>query len=104
VLVDGVAVGRVVANRYRADLAGAGLVEGRHGFRIELAPMLRSDALHLVSLRRASDGAELPGSPVLLPAIAPPAQLANPAALPALLDAAASLGGAARCRPGLIAM
>jgi Hint domain len=57
IVVDGVVVGRVPANRYRADLAAAGYGLGRHGF--AFAPA----GGHVIAVRRACDGAELAQSP-----------------------------------------
>jgi hypothetical protein len=54
VLVDGEVVGRVVANRYRADLDQAGLAGGRGGFTFALPAS--AERLEQVSLRRVIDG------------------------------------------------
>jgi hypothetical protein len=66
--VDGVEIGRVLANCHRADLEQAGIGTGRQGFRIAL-PSLDPARAHLVAITRASDGTSVPGSPVLLPAL-----------------------------------
>jgi len=55
IVVDGAPVGRLVANRYRADLDRAGLGSGIGGFRHVLATPGRHVALH-----RVDDGAALP--------------------------------------------
>ena len=58
VVVDGVAVGRSVANVHRRDLEELGVGTGRHGYRV-VAPA--GVELTRVTLRRGSDGAALPG-------------------------------------------
>ena len=68
VSVNGRIVERVLANRYRADLDGAGLGSGRHGFDVTLAAPLTTHEAQDIRVFRAADGAELPGSPVTLPA------------------------------------
>jgi len=62
VLVDGEVVGRIVANRYRADLDQAGLAGGRGGFTMALPAAVES--LSQVSLRRVVDGQVL-GAPAM---------------------------------------
>jgi len=47
-----------MANRYRADLARAGIGAGRHGYRLEL-PVAPGTAG--IVLRRCADHATLPG-------------------------------------------
>ncbi len=59
VLADGCVVGRVLANRFRADLRDAGLGCGRHAFQFEAPKGVDFSRAH-VELRRASDGAALP--------------------------------------------
>jgi len=54
VLVDGEVVGRVVANRYRADLDQAGISGGIGGFTVALPAS--AERLEQVSLRRVVDG------------------------------------------------
>jgi hypothetical protein len=54
VLVDGEVVGRIVANRYRADLDQAGLAGGRGGFTMALPASAQS--LSQITLRRVVDG------------------------------------------------
>jgi hypothetical protein len=54
VLVDGEAVARVVANRYRADLDQAGLADGRGGFSVAVPASAQS--LGQITLRRVADG------------------------------------------------
>ncbi len=69
-VVDGVVRPPVVADRYRADLEAAGVGDGRRGFRLVLDPPLDPRRRHLVRVRRALDGMDLPGSPALLDAAA----------------------------------
>ncbi len=66
VMVDGVASPPVVAELFRADLAAAGIGDGRHAFHVTFDPALDRRRHHLVRVRRALDGADLPGSPALL--------------------------------------
>jgi glycosyltransferase involved in cell wall biosynthesis len=70
VYCDGELVGHVVADRHRHDLEKAGyLGDGRCSFDfthpVHMSPL--SD--HVIELRRAADGAPIPGSPVRLPAM-----------------------------------
>ncbi len=60
VLADGCVIGRVMANRYRADLEQAGIGEGRHAFQFD-APKGVDFTRTTIELRRASDGASLAG-------------------------------------------
>ncbi len=59
VLADGCVIGRVLANRFRADLKEAGLGYGRHAFQFE-APKGVDFSKARIELRRASDHATLP--------------------------------------------
>jgi glycosyltransferase involved in cell wall biosynthesis len=65
--VNGEAVGRVLANRYRADLEAAGLGSGRHAFELILLKPLSALMEQEIRVLREADGAELPGSPRILP-------------------------------------
>jgi hypothetical protein len=56
-VVHGQVMARAAADRFRADLAAAGIGEGRHGYRLAIDP-----AWHPIRLRRAADGAPLPGA------------------------------------------
>ncbi len=58
VLADGCVVGRVLANRFRADLKAAGLGDGRRAFEFHAPKGVDFSRAH-VELRRASDGAAL---------------------------------------------
>ena len=67
ITAGGELLGRVVANRYRADLAEAGLGSGRHGFEFWLpAGGLSPLARHVVHAVSEADGTELPTSPRLI--------------------------------------
>ncbi len=55
ILADGVLVGRVLANAYRADLRGAGIGSGCHAFRFTLPPGTQGQ----ITVRRAADGSIL---------------------------------------------
>lgn len=80
-VVDGVPRPPVPAHRHRADLERAGVGDGRAAFRIALDPPLDPGRPHLIVVRRALDGADVPGSPLLLPQAVQPGSLV--AALPA---------------------
>ena len=77
-VIDGITSPPVLADRPRDDLAAAGIGDGRRGLVVMLDPPLDPRRRHLLRVRRALDGADLPGSPILLDAVA---------TLPALLDA-----------------
>jgi glycosyltransferase involved in cell wall biosynthesis len=66
VRIDGVFAQRTLANLFRKDLLEAGVSEGFNGFHIAF-PDLSPTVAHEVSVRREVDGAELPGSPRILP-------------------------------------
>ncbi len=66
-LVDGdTRLAAVRANQFRSDLRQAGIGDGRHAFVIPLGEALLPDARHVLHLRCADTGAELPGSPVII--------------------------------------
>jgi GT2 family glycosyltransferase/glycosyltransferase involved in cell wall biosynthesis len=52
------------ADRFRSDLAQAGIGDGRHGFRVHNLAGLFPMSRHRVRVRRAFDGRDLPESPV----------------------------------------
>ncbi|MFI4949396.1 MAG: Hint domain-containing protein, partial [Alphaproteobacteria bacterium] len=68
VTVNGEVIGRVLANRFRADLEAAGIGDGRHGFELLIPSDLSPLEPHEIRVEREADGAELPGSPLTLPA------------------------------------
>jgi glycosyltransferase involved in cell wall biosynthesis len=100
VVLDGEVVGSFPADRHRADLEQAGLGDGRHAFQLQIPGGLSPHAERVLELRRAGDGAIVPGSPVVLPR----APLAGEAARRALHDAveAAVLGADAPALEALI--
>lgn len=69
-VVNGVPHPPVLADTPRPDLAAAGIGNGQRGFRFTLETPLSPRSRHLVRVRRALDGADLPGSPALLDAAA----------------------------------
>lgn len=83
VVLDGEVVGTFPADRHRADLEQAGLGTGRHAFQLQIPGGLSPHAERVLELRRAGDGAPVPGSPVVLPR----APLAGEGARRALHDA-----------------
>jgi hypothetical protein len=54
---------RFLANFFRHDLVEAGFGTGRYGFTLQLAHRLNPLEEHVISVRRASDGRDLIGSP-----------------------------------------
>ncbi len=70
VYCDNELVGHVVADRYRTDLADVGyLGDGRCSFSFAVPVLPDPLSSLLIELRRAMDGAPLPGSPVILAAV-----------------------------------
>lgn len=63
ITVDGEAVGRCVANGYRADLREAGIGEGRHAFAFPFSQPLSLWRRHEIAVRRDDAGPHVPGSP-----------------------------------------
>ena len=98
---DGALAGRIEAADFRQDLADGGLGEGRHAFLLHLpAEGLPSGPIE-IQVVRETDGAELPGSPMTIPAGGnepPPRQ--------AIADAitAAALAAGPEGRDGVIAV
>jgi autotransporter passenger strand-loop-strand repeat protein len=68
ILDNAMPIARVVANVARADLAAAGIGDGRHAFDIIIPGGLSPLARHVIRVTRESDGAELPGSPAVIEA------------------------------------
>ena len=70
-LLDGIVVAQVLANRYRVDLWHADLGSGCHAFEVALPDMLRTHAhahgVPALRVRRTVDGAELPNSSFGMP-------------------------------------
>jgi glycosyltransferase involved in cell wall biosynthesis len=73
--LDGEAAGLLVAHKFRDDLRDAGFGDGRHAFELHIPNGLSPYRAHEISVCRAEDGAELPGSPILVPAQADPADM-----------------------------
>jgi glycosyltransferase involved in cell wall biosynthesis len=59
-------IGRILANRYRADLESARIGDGRFSFDFTPTVRLSFAERHIISLRREIDGTHLPGSPCVL--------------------------------------
>jgi O-antigen biosynthesis protein len=57
-------LGRILANRYRADLKEAGIGAGRQGFEFQFAQALAPLRRHVLRVFRESDGIDLAQSPV----------------------------------------
>jgi hypothetical protein len=55
ILVNGAVVGRTVADRYRADIEGVGIGDGRCAFRFELPHPLTRDIGHCIEVRHDDD-------------------------------------------------
>jgi glycosyltransferase involved in cell wall biosynthesis len=68
ILDNGLPIARVLANRGRADLADAGIGNGRHAFDLVIPGGLSPLSRHVVQVQREADGAELPGSPAVIEA------------------------------------
>jgi O-antigen biosynthesis protein len=66
VLVDGVLVGRVLANRLRDDLVRQHVGDGRHAFDLPFEPPLSPTEDQVVEVQRESDGLHLKNSPMTL--------------------------------------
>jgi hypothetical protein len=70
ILANGAEIGRVTADRPRADLAAAGVGDGGHAFQFHLPRGFSPDRAHQVEVRRVGDWAPLPGAPAILAAAA----------------------------------
>ena len=69
VICDGEVIGHVVADGFRLDLKEAGyLGDGHCSFNVTHPLQLNPLTSHVIELRRAVDGAAMPGSPIHLPA------------------------------------
>ena len=78
VFANGVEIGRVVADRYRADLLHAGIGDGRHGFEFLIRGGLAPDIRHEIEVR-SEDGWVMPSrhSTVIVPLLTPDQKLAD---------------------------
>jgi glycosyltransferase involved in cell wall biosynthesis len=63
---NGTLFASVLANRHRPDLAEAGVGSGRHSFDLLIPGGLSPFVRHVIQVRREADGAEIPGSPVVI--------------------------------------
>jgi glycosyltransferase involved in cell wall biosynthesis len=67
---DGAVIGHAMADRYRHDLEAVGyLGDGCCSFSFVHPVPLRLLSARTIEIRRAADGAPMPGSPVMLPAV-----------------------------------
>jgi glycosyltransferase involved in cell wall biosynthesis len=67
---NGAPLGEVTAGNYRADLEAAGIGDGRHAFSMIVPGGFDPAVRHLITAKRADDGREIRGSPVVLEAAA----------------------------------
>ncbi|HTW72729.1 MAG TPA: Hint domain-containing protein, partial [Acetobacteraceae bacterium] len=65
---NGMTIARLLANRFRPDLAEAGVGNGRHSFDVIIPGGLSPLARHVIQVRSEADGADIPGSPVVIEA------------------------------------
>ena len=63
VCIDGVVVGRVLAQQFRADLVMAGIGDGHHAFTCPLPSVALQGRSHNVAVRRLADAIHLPSVP-----------------------------------------
>lgn len=70
ILDNGVVIAELLADRYRADLADAGMGDGRYAFALTLPQPLDPLVRHVVQARRAGDGRELGLSPRIIEPVA----------------------------------
>lgn len=66
VIDNGRLLDRVVANRYRPDLAAHGIGTGRHGFELAIEGGLPGLERHVIQVIRERDGTELLASPAIV--------------------------------------
>jgi hypothetical protein len=64
--IDGIARALLLADLHREDLASALGDGGHHGFRADFAPALSRRFYHHLAIRRAWDGAPVPGGEMLV--------------------------------------
>ncbi|MCQ8239641.1 glycosyltransferase [Rhizosaccharibacter radicis] len=92
---EGRLLGRTIANRFRPDVRAAGHGDGRSGFELRFNPPLPPGRSWLLRLSAEADGADLPGSPVRLPAEGE-FDAAAEASIAALMDGAGDREGIER--------
>jgi len=68
ILDNDVTIAEVTADRYRRDLAKAGIGDGRHGFEFSIQGGLSPLVRHVIRVQRAADGQDLKNSSWVLPA------------------------------------
>jgi hypothetical protein len=90
VLDNGAVIARVLANAYRADLAIAGIGDGRYAFEVRFPGGLPAQSRHVLSVRFERDGADIENSP----AVIAPATSFDGALEQAVAQAVAALDGA----------
>ncbi len=95
VLVDGDVVGEAIANHDRTLLVGGEHIDRRCGFSVKLPDGLSPYRRHVISVRRAADGAELFGSPYMMEAAIPLTEMGRHKLSAALGDAVAQAGSVA---------
>jgi autotransporter passenger strand-loop-strand repeat protein len=66
ILDNGAIIGRVLANAHRADLAAAGIGDGRHAFDWRFPAALSLYARHVLSVRLEDDGSEAENAPAVI--------------------------------------
>jgi glycosyltransferase involved in cell wall biosynthesis len=66
VVANGEIIGRLLANRFRDDLAAAGIGDGRHAFTFSIPGGLSALARQVIQVVGESDSCEITGSPVVL--------------------------------------
>jgi len=59
-------IGRILANRFRADLKEAGIGEGQHSFEFKFPQSLPPSEKHVLRIRREIDGIDLAPSPITI--------------------------------------
>ncbi len=70
-----VVIGEVVADGFRPDLETAGIGNGKCGFELAVQGGLSPQVRHVIHVRRASDGRDLPNTPWILKAEPPAAAI-----------------------------
>jgi glycosyltransferase involved in cell wall biosynthesis len=66
ILNNGEVIARTLANRYRKDLQGAGMGDGRHAFSIIIPGGLSPLTRHVIQVLGEADGCEMQGSPAII--------------------------------------